>query len=241
MKIVICDDDIEFVQVLIQRICIVGEAEGIPLEFESYISPREMLSQCMALLQGQETVFFLDIDMPALTGFDVAQRLRACNRDVRIVFVSNRDELVYLSLEFTPLGFLRKTHLEQELGELMQRLHRMVYPEYTMVGLPWEGHTVEVALETILYVEGERNYIRLYQGTDAPGEGLRVRMKLSEAQAQWAQYGFLRIHKGFLVNVQAVDRLTERSIVLLNGQEIQVSRSYWPTVKTLLLGVERRD
>ena len=50
-----------------------------------------------------------------MNGFEVASYLKKWNRECCIVFVSNKDDLVFQSLVYHPFFFIRKAHLDEEL------------------------------------------------------------------------------------------------------------------------------
>ena len=52
-------------------------------------------------------VIFLGIDMPDLSGFDVARTIRNLHSDSYIIFVTGNSEHVYKSFDFQPFHFIR--------------------------------------------------------------------------------------------------------------------------------------
>lgn len=51
---------------------------------------------------------FLDIDMPAINGFDLSQKIYEKNNSVPIVYITSRDDLIIHAFRYKPLGFVRK-------------------------------------------------------------------------------------------------------------------------------------
>ena len=60
---------------------------------------------------------FLDIDMPEMTGIEVARELLKENRDIRIFFISNHEEMVFEAIHTRPMRFIRKNNLINEMTE----------------------------------------------------------------------------------------------------------------------------
>ena len=54
-------------------------------------------------------VLFLDIDMPKITGFDIAKSLRKSFSNCFLIFISSHSDLVYKSFDFQPFNFIRNT------------------------------------------------------------------------------------------------------------------------------------
>jgi two-component SAPR family response regulator len=53
-------------------------------------------------------VIFLDIDMPEITGFDAAKKVKEISPESKIIFVTSKHDLVYNSFEYQPFYFIRK-------------------------------------------------------------------------------------------------------------------------------------
>jgi|GEM_PF-5762991 len=61
-------------------------------------------------------IVFLDIDMPEITGFELAETLRCVKPNITIVFVSNLEHLAFRSFHFKPFGFIRKSDLQEDIN-----------------------------------------------------------------------------------------------------------------------------
>lgn len=241
MKLFICDDDALFIGTLRLRVAEIAEKRNFAVSITGFTDAHELLLATRDQLNDPELVIFVDIDMPRLSGFDVASKLSADNPNTRIVFVTNKDELVYRSFEYRPLSFLRKNYLEDELEKELLRLHSLIHPQYTFLTLVSEQQEVSVAIETIWYVESDKNYLLLYRENDDSSQAIRIRMKVCEAECQWKEFGFIRVHRGFLINYNHMDQLTEFGIRMWNGRVIPVSRSHLQAVKKALLEVKSID
>lgn len=55
------------------------------------------------------SLVFLDWEMPEMDGFDLAGRLYIENPELKVVFVSNYENIVFDAYEYTPLWFVRKS------------------------------------------------------------------------------------------------------------------------------------
>ena len=58
---------------------------------------------------------FLDIDMPDISGFKIAEILHEHGYNIPIVYITGRDDLITNAFRYKPIGFVRKQHLETEL------------------------------------------------------------------------------------------------------------------------------
>lgn len=234
MHLILCDDDNVFLDKLETRIRGLCQKHGIAVEMERYDSSKKMLEGLKDL--DTVPVFLIDIDMPEVNGFEVASFLKKWNRECCIGFVSNKDELVFQAFAYHPFFFIRKTHLDEELEPQLLELQKKMGVKVPKIELQTGRQTVEVALDTIWFVESEKNYLLFYREKDERGDAVRARMKIAEAEKELEPHGFVRTHKGYLVNMNYVYRLRENEILLLNGKHVPVSRSYLNQVRMKIMG-----
>lgn len=234
MHLILCDDDNIFLDKLEIRIRGLCQKHGIAVEMERYDSSKKMLEGLKDL--DTVPVFLIDIDMPEVNGFAVASFLKKWNRECCIGFVSNKDELVFQAFAYHPFFFIRKTHLDEELEPQLLELQKKMGVKVPKIELQTGRQTVEVALDTIWFVESEKNYLLFYREKDERGDAVRARMKIAEAEKELEPHGFVRTHKGYLVNMNYVYRLRENEILLLNGKHVPVSRSYLNQVRMKIMG-----
>ena len=115
IKIAICDD--EKIEQNRAEIKIKEIFERVNEEFKiwTYSSGEKLVSEAVDC--GFDIVF-LDIDMPVFSGMDVAAFLNEKRPNAILVFVTSHDALVKESFAYRPFGFVRKTHLNEELQEV---------------------------------------------------------------------------------------------------------------------------
>lgn len=87
------------------------------------------------------------------------------------------------------------------------------------------GRAVDVS--GIFYVETERHKNIFYTAQAS----YRIYKKLDEIEKQLAPYGFVRVHRSFLVNMRYVQKISSYVLRLTNGTEISVPKSRYAYVK----------
>ncbi|MCM1193508.1 MAG: response regulator [Butyrivibrio sp.] len=113
-KVGICDDRAEDIE-RINAALIKGLKEiGQPLKllYRSFQSGGELYE---AACRDSFDLLFLDIEMPGMNGFELAEKLcRECP-GTYLVFVSAYENLVFNVFEYDSIWFVRKGNLEEEL------------------------------------------------------------------------------------------------------------------------------
>lgn len=224
MQIFVCDDERQMVDSIVNLIEEQVETVGVRTFYDG-----ESLWE--AMMKERCDVLFLDIDMPQISGLDIAGRLSELSHKPLLVFVTSHDELVYDSLRFHPFGFIRKSYLQQELGVILEDCMRAVgVRTKSFAFLTAEGNR-RIALEDIFYFEAEGNYLKLYTRAGL----FRFRSTLYAVENALAGNGFIRVHKGYLVNQAAVRLIGKDELVLENEERIPIGKSYGEDAKKKLL------
>ena len=110
-----------------------------------------------------------------------------------------------------------------------------------MIPVETAGRTRFVSREQVLWAEAEGDYVRLHT---ADGGAHLVRIPISHLEERWSAFGFIRIHRGFLVSFR---HITEFSVtgsvhtVMVGGRSLPVSRRHVRDVRDRILRVGRRS
>lgn len=189
---------------------------------------------------NQRTIdaIFLDINMPGLSGIELAGVLANFAHRPAIVFVTAHDDKAVAAFDVGAIDYLLKPIRQDRLDEAVRRVSAArsaeppapeVEPDSDVVPAELGGITHLVPRESIGWVEAEGDYARLHS---ASGSHL-VRIPLSTLETRWRERGFQRIHRSYLVALRLVTGLrTSDGAVLVrlraNGSspavELPVSR-----------------
>lgn len=201
------------------------------------------------VLQHPVDVIFLDIQMPDLTGLELARVLERSNRGAftsRIIFTTAFDQfaldgfrvdaLDYLLKPFNYEEFLRAASKARHYFELIQR-PEPIQPVAQPMALPQtpdaaddylflkvEYQLVRVAYPDILYIEGLKDYVKIYRQSDL-GKPLLSLTSLKALEEKLPTRRFMRIHRSFIVSLDHISTITRNS-VQIGGTTIPVSDQY---------------
>jgi DNA-binding LytR/AlgR family response regulator len=207
-------------------------------------------TEALRLLHSDDfDAVFLDIHMPGLNGMELAHLLQRFARQPAVVFVTAFDDHAVEAFEVKAVDYLlkplRAERLHEALAKVDQALGRAAVitagvstPPSAVASssdrvIPVEvgNRTVLVKLSTISYVEASGDYVRLY----ADGASYLLRASLSALEDEWSSAGFVRIHRGYLVDLTRVQELRTDSEggchVKVGDQELPVSRRHTREVK----------
>ena len=194
-------------------------------------------------------VVFLDVRMPALNGIELGNVLCRFATPPAIVFVTAFEEYAVRAFEIGACDYLLKPVSRARLGTALGRALRRSpdHPDspdddpFATIPVETAGRTRFVPREQVRWVEAEGDYVRLHT---ADGSAYLLRMPISHLEERWSAYGFIRIHRGFLVQFK---HITEFSVtnglhaVTVAGRSLPVSRRHVRDVRDRILRAGRRN
>lgn len=191
----------------------------------------------IAMIKAHEPeVLFLDIDMPGLSGMQLAEMFGE-DRDFEIIFITGHHEHASKAFRVKALDFLMKPVSPRELDEALERLQSALETRQKplnisddRIALPMLNGLELVSTTEILVLEAERAYtnIKLKNGEN---KLVSKRLKLFEDLLSNRE-NFKRVHRSYLVNMNEVNRYAKAdSLLILNdGVEVPVSKEHKPEV-----------
>jgi DNA-binding LytR/AlgR family response regulator len=176
---------------------------------------------------------FLDVRMPDIDGLELARVLRRFEHTPAIVFVSAFDDAAVHAFEVAAVDYLVKPVSRRRLDEAIDRAARHAAPdepaaeddETLAVDALRGGGTRLLPRSSVLYLQAHGDYVRV-----ASSEGrFLVRARLSELEERWAGHGFVRVHRGFVVNLRRAVEVRPRLngtavLVMADGAEVPIAR-----------------
>jgi DNA-binding LytR/AlgR family response regulator len=149
---------------------------------------------------------FLDINMPGLSGLELAGVLANYSHRPAVVFVTAHDDKAVEAFDVGAVDYLLKPIRQSRLDEAVRRV--LASPPTATIDdddpdvIPAElgGITHLVPRDTIGWVEAEGDYARLHSESGAH----LVRIPLSTLESRWRERGFQRIHRSYLVALRLV-------------------------------------
>lgn len=191
-----------------------------------------------AIKEHNPDVVFLDIDMPGLSGIELAE-MYGDNRNFEIIFITGYKEHAPKAFRVKALDYLMKPVSPRELDEALRRLvdtletrQKPLDIKDNRIALPMINGLELVDSDDVLVFEAERAYTSIKLKNSEP-KLVSKRLKLFEELLKHRQH-FKRVHRSYLVNMNEVNRYAKaESLLILNGGiEVPVSKEYKPKVDT---------
>jgi len=197
--------------------------------------------QALRLLEQGDPVdaIFLDVAMPGLSGLDLARVLARFRSPTPVVFVTAHDDYAVEAFELHAVDYLLKPVRSERLTEAVRRVvgataEPAAGDDDETIAVELGGVTRFVSRREIRYVEAQGDYARLHT---ADGSHL-LRVPLTVLEENWADAGFLRIHRSLLVSAGHIDEVrmeAGRCTVVVGDAELQVARRHTRGLRDVLV------
>lgn len=224
--------------------CAVVDDEPLALSLlESYVDKTPFLQlagayssavQAMNELPGKEIdLLFLDIQMPELNGLEFSKMV---DSRTRIVFTTAFDQYAIDGYRVNALDYLLKpiSYVEflQAANKALQWFELVQKPEeIDSIFVKSDYKLVQIELKSILYIEGLKDYVKIYT-EDAPKPILSL-MSMKAMEELLPSARFMRVHRSFIVQKDKI-RIIDRGRIVFDKTYIPISDSYKPIFQSFL-------
>ena len=214
---------------------LLGEAGGVEVVGEAG-SASEALQLIKAIPYD---VVFLDVNMPGLSGIELAETLAALTHPPAIVFVTAHSEHAVKAFEVAAVDYLVKPVEIRRLRTAIDRLTPAAETPAKLERLPVErgGRKLLLQVADICQIMAKDDYSYIF--TD--GERYLSTLSLADLEQKLEPQGFFRVHRRYLVNLSQVKEVApmyggtmELTLKDAAATRIPVSRRRAPALKRYL-------
>ena len=225
IRIALCDDDARALPVISGAAESAFNAAGIQTEIQHFSSGKALLK---ALENTHYQLILLDIEMPQISGMDLARQLRPALPNVKMIFITSHVEYAIDAYELSIFRYVPKQELEKRLpGAITDALTLLSLEEGRVYTIQTNSRLERIPYRDVLYIskDGKNALITTENGTSP------VRKSLQKVFDELDAEEFLFIDRGCIVNLIHVMQIRDASAVLKDGTCLPVSRSHLQDVK----------
>ena len=229
-------------------------ARAVVREFLGRHADVEIVAECAngfeavkAIAELEPDLVFLDIQMPKLNGFEVVE---LAGRKARYIFVTAYDQYALKAFQVHAVDYLLKPFSQQRIDEAIAPARGSIGNAPAVEAMVQEAALRNKPLERVLirdgarvhvipadkidYIEAQDDYVQITSG----GKPYLKNQRMADLESQLDPNAFLRIHRSYIVNVEAIARIEQtgkesHTAVLKDDTRIPISRSGYQKVKNL--------
>lgn len=229
LKCLLVDDELLAQKLLKQYIQLVEQLELVAICNNAF--------QAMEILKTEKVdLLFLDIQMPRLLGTSLIKTLQ---HPPKVIFVTSHAQYAVEAFELDAVDFLLKPVTLERFLKAVNKvigLRTVVEDKVPVAGMEFicfraNRKTVKVFLESIIYIESIKDYIKIYRDQEPV---LLVKHSLAALEAMLSPHMFMRIHRSFIVSIKRITAFTSYDVEI-DSLEIPIGRRFAAQVKRLSL------
>ena len=188
----------------------------------STIDPRDIFA--MITRPGKPKITFLDIEMPGITGLELAGLIGS---HTAVIFITSHTEHALEAFEKDAYDFLVKpvsySRFLQAVIKVQGRIQNnlIIKPaeeNYFFIRGNKQGELIKIYFDEILYLESLQNYVKLY--TDKKTHITYLTLK--EFEFKLNRNNFLKVHKSYVVNIDRISGLVNNELTMDNNAIVPV-------------------
>jgi two-component system, LytTR family, response regulator len=219
--------------------CLIVDDEPLALDLlEGYVNKTPSLvlaGRCNSAFQALEMVdkmeielIFLDIQMPGLSGLEFSRSLQ---KGPKVIFTTAFEQFALEGFKVEALDYLLKPVSYPEFLNTVNKAKRWfelieqtIVPETrNSIFVKTDYKLVQIELNSIQYIEGLKDYVKIYQeNVEKP---VLTLMSLKSLEENLPDRTFMRVHRSFIVNLEKI-RTIERNRIILGNNYIPISENY---------------
>lgn len=237
MHIAICDNELSFTTSLADAVKDYFAKYDLSYsELKTYTNGYDLLADYTA--NSTLDILFLDIDMPEISGLELAHKLRLAHSEALIVFVTSHPEFMAPSFQVETFDFLTKPISASDVAHVLKRCIKKYEERYAKLVIKIPKGTAVIYLNTLLYVASNKHYLEFMLDDHTKIHSL---MKLSQLEELLAGYPqFVRIHQSYIVNLDYVKEVYRDNLLFLADYHhivstLPISRKHAEKVKEKFL------
>ena len=220
LEIAICDDNAEVLPYIMEKVKRKFFQHEIPTTCQTFSNSQKLLER---IQEKFFSLYFLDISMPRMDGFKLAEEIIEKQPGASIIFMSARAANIFQSFFASPIAFIRKENFLEDLEKAVEDfLERYSKKQETCYWIEDEnGQSVPLEISQTLFLEAKNNGVHV----STVKQNFLIKNSLREMERSLKNHHFIKTHRSFLVNLAMIYQIKEDRVVLDNGVELPLSRS----------------
>ncbi len=226
MRIAVCDDNQIILDEISDMIDEYSEKSRAKIQHSCFSSYKEILDRI-----DDFDLFLLDYRMDdsngnadEMNGMEFAKVIRQKTGNIKsIIFITAYPEVVYEAFEVRAYRFLTKPIEKEKLFKAFEDYFNSSTNENVLiVKANDEIHIINIS--DIYYLEVSRKDTFIY----FKDKCMKCHRTISSFEKELEPYGFMRIHRSFIINTRRIVSFDTRTAKLDNGEKIFISQKKYP-------------
>lgn len=216
IRVGIVEDQEEYRQQLLSYLQTFQEKEGVVFQIETFHDGYDFVER----YDSEFDLLLMDIHLPLIDGMSAIEEIRKRDSDVFVIFITSTAQYAVKGYDVNAIGYILKPFNYYSLSEYLKKtIKRLKMKEDSFLRIKAGQNYYRVNQDAIQYVESQGHKL-IFKLTDQELESIGV---MRELEQQLQPDRFLRIHRGFIVNLRHITGINH-STVIVGEAELPISR-----------------
>jgi len=223
LRVIFCDSDSSHVKQyahVVQQIC---KIRGVPVKVMYYPKGAHLLAD-LARNKTDPTILIVEAELSDHKGLGILRKIRGEEVNCQIILLSNTPAYALEGYEVGALAYLIKGATSPELftNTFTRALDCMIDANQQYITFSCAGYSQTIRLRDILYFEVVRKIVTVHY----EGGQFEFYSTLGKIEDMLASYGFVRVHRNYVVSLSKIARHENDTLILDSGAVIPIGRNY---------------
>ena len=214
MRIIICDDEILWINEIKNKLIEIFSFKGIVPEFECFTESEEAYNS-----ENFYDIAFLDVEMTVYSGIEVAEKLKAVNPYIVIFIVTSYDKYLDDAMDLNVFRYIKKPldkkRLETSINKALDTIDNNVISFFLKNGKT----SINILSDDIIFVETVGRNTRV---VTVKGE-FTSENKMDFWKSKLIASFFYPVHKSFIINMKYITNYQRDTVTLSEKYDIPIA------------------
>ena len=229
IKIIVCDDENIFLKIICEYLDRYFKKQKLQYSITCYDSSKQIINLSEKI--KNYNIIFLDINMKDIDGIEIAKFIREYSGNIFIVFVT-------AFIKYSPEGYkvnatryiLKNTNtIEESIYECLDTIINKINQDGLIKNIEFVKQKKNININDILYIESRLHKL-LYHLIINRDDAYYHYGVLNAIEKEYKDYGFLRVHQSYLVNIKHIKKIDNHNVIMDNGEMIPISKQRYKDI-----------
>jgi len=225
LRVAICDDNADFTEKIKNLLFDYCNREKIGCNVKIYNKAEDVSAN---VIQNTD-LLLLDVEMDGKNGIELAKEIRSFNDELIIVYISSYVEYATFGYNVRAYRYILKQDIDKLFDDCISSVLVQLNLKHDSLKFKINGDIIKLKLQDIIYLSSYRRKVIVKTTSDITPE-YEFYSTLSEQEENLSGKGFIRIQRGYLVNMKYIKKIYRGSAYLSNGEEIAISRDEYSNI-----------
>lgn len=219
IRVAVCDDMHEVVREINGYLLEYQDQNDLKIGVSNFYTAEELWE---FLKTNHCDLIFLDIELDRMNGIELGKRIRneLNDQDIKIIIISAMEGYYKQLFDIQPLNFLLKPVDKVKLFEMIDLTVRLIDEKNHIFAFKNKDGLHRLKVKDILFFESYKHNFKVVTLDNT----YEFRSTSSEIMVQLSGFGFIQIHRSYIVNYDQIKKITPEELLMFNDAVIPIPK-----------------